>query len=167
MNQFGVNIERTRSHPISDAMSPTRAMTDAELHQLDGVIGQLYGNFTAKVAEGRKLGAEAAENLARGRVWSGTAAKASGLIDDVGGMARAIEIAREKAGIPAGEAHQLVSYSQAKFINALRSSISMGDADVLNTVASKLLGMPTRWMPALGHLLLRGGVMMLGPFIEL
>jgi hypothetical protein len=30
-----------------------------------------------------------------------------------------------------------------------------------------LLGMPTRWMPALGHLLLRGGVMMLGPFIEM
>ena len=167
MNQFGVNIERTRSHPISDAMSPTRAMTEAELHQLDGVIGHLYGNFTAKVAEGRKLDAEAAENLARGRVWSGTAAKASGLIDNVGGMARAIEIAREKAGIPAGEAHQLVSYSQARFISTLRSSLSMGDSDALGAVAAKLLGMPTRWMPALGQLLLRGGVMMLGPFIEL
>ena len=107
MNQFGVNIERTKSHPVSDALSPTRAMTEDELRQLDGVIGHLYGNFTGKVAEGRKLDAEATENLARGRVWSGVAAKASGLIDDVGGMARAVEIAREKAGIPAGEAHEL------------------------------------------------------------
>src|SRR5208282_4970993 len=45
MNQFGVNIERTKSHPVSDAMSPTRAMTEGEIRQLDGVLGQLYGNF--------------------------------------------------------------------------------------------------------------------------
>jgi protease-4 len=166
MNQFGVNIERTKSHPVSDAMSPTRAMTEAELRQLDDVIGHMYGNFTSKVAEGRKLDAEATENLARGRVWSGVAAKASGLIDDVGGMARAVEIARAKAGIPAGEAHELVSYSQARFINALRLSLNAGESDAIFSIAAKLIGMPARWMPALMHLALRGGVMMLGPFIE-
>jgi protease-4 len=166
MDHFGVNIERTRSDSISDALSPTRAMTEAELRQLDGVIGHLYGNFTAKVAEGRKLNLEAAENLARGRVWTGTAAKASGLIDDVGGMARAVEIAREKAGIPAGEPVELVSYSQARFITALRSSFNPGEAG-LTPLAAKLVGMPAGWMPALMHLLVRGGVMMLGPFLEL
>jgi protease-4 len=166
MNQFGVNIERTKSHPVSDAMSPTRAMTEGEIRQLDGVLGQLYGNFTGKVAEGRKLDAEATENLARGRVWSGTAAKASGLIDDVGGMARAVEIAREKAGIPAGELHELVSYSQARFINALKLSMNAGESEAISSLAGKLIGMPTRWMPALTHLLWRGGVVMLGPFIE-
>jgi protease-4 len=166
MNQFGVNLERTKSHPISDAMSLTRAMTESELHQLDGVIGHVYTNFTRKVAEGRKLDAEAAENLARGRVWSGTAAKAGGLIDDVGGMARAIEIAREKAGIPAGEPHELVSYSQTRFINALRLSMNQGESQAIFPIAAKLIGMPVRWMPALMHLVLRGGVMMLGPFIE-
>jgi protease IV len=166
MNQFGVNIERTKSHPVSDAMSPTRAMTEGEIRQLDGVLGQLYGNFTGKVAEGRKLDAEATENLARGRVWSGTAAKASGLIDDVGGMARAVEIAREKAGIPAGELHELVSYSQARFINALKLSMNAGESEAISSLAGKLIGMPARWMPALTHLLWRGGVVMLGPFIE-
>jgi protease IV len=166
MNQFGVNLERTKSHPMSDAMSPTRSMTDAELRQLDGVIGQLYGNFTAKVAQGRKLDAEATENLARGRVWSGTGAKAGGLIDDIGGMARAVEIAREKAGIPRGEAHELVSYSQARFINALKLSMNAGEAETILPIAAKMIGMPTRWMPALMRLVLRGGVMMLGPFIE-
>ncbi len=166
MNQFGINLERTKSHPISDAMSPTRAMTESELHQLDGVIGHVYTNFTRKVAEGRELDAEAAENMARGRVWSGTAAKAGGLIDDVGGMARAIEIAREKAGIPAGEAHELVSFSQTRFINTLRLSMNAGESQAIIPIAAKLIGMPVRWMPALMHLVLRGGVMMLGPFIE-
>jgi protease-4 len=166
MSQFGVNVERTKSHPVSDAMSPTRAMTEAEIRQLDGVLGQLYGNFTGKVAEGRKLDAEATENLARGRVWSGTAAKASGLIDDVGGMARAVEIAREKSGIPSGELHELVSYSQARFINALKLSMNAGESEAISSLAGKLIGMPSRWMPALTHLLWRGGVVMLGPFIE-
>ena len=104
--------------------------------------------------------------LARGRVWSGTAAKASGLIDDVGGMARAVEIAREKAGIPAGDAHELVSYSQARFINALKLSMNAGEVGRDLRLAAKLVGMPSRWMPALMHLLMRGGVVMLGPFIE-
>jgi len=166
MNQFGVNIERAKSHPMSDALSPTRAMTEDELHQLDDVIGHLYGNFTGKVAEGRKLDAAAAENLARGRVWSGTAAKAGGLIDEVGGMARAVEIAREKAGIAANEAHEIVSYSQARFMTALRQSMNAGEPEAIFSFVAKLIGMPTRWMPALMHLVLRGGVMMLGPFIE-
>ncbi|HLI78808.1 MAG TPA: signal peptide peptidase SppA [Candidatus Binataceae bacterium] len=165
MDQFGVRLESIKSHSVSDAMSATRPMSEAELHQLDGVIGHMYGNFTRKVAEGRKLDAEAAENLARGRVWSGTAAKAGGLIDDVGGMARAVEIAREKAGIPAGEPHHLVSYSQARFINTLRLSMNAGDSQAIFALAANLFGMPVRWMPGLMHLVLRGGVMMLGPFM--
>jgi protease IV len=166
MNQFGINIERTKSHPVADAMSPTRAMTEAEIRQLDGVLSHLYGNFTGKVAQGRKLDAEAAEKLARGRVWSGTAAKANGLIDEVGGMARAIEIAREKAGIPVGAAHELVSYSQARLMNALKLSINAGEADALAALAGTVIGMPARWMPAFTHLLMRGGVVMLSPFVE-
>lgn len=167
MDAAGVNIERTKSDPNSDAMSPTRAMTEPELHQLNDVIGQVYGNFTSKVAQGRKLDAEAAENLARGRVWSGIAAKEGGLIDDIGGLARAIEIAREKAGIPSGERHEVVSYSQARLFNALKLSLGSRESVFTVSIAAKMTGMPSRWMPALMHLLVRGGVMLLGPFIEL
>jgi hypothetical protein len=81
-------------------------------------------------------------------------------------MARAVEIAREKAGIPAGEAHELVSYSQARFINALRMSMFAGESEAIFSIAAKMIGIPARWMPAMMHLVLRGGVMMLGPFIE-
>ena len=167
MNRYGVNIERINSDPTSDAMALTRSMTEPELRQLNDVIGQLYGNFTGKVAEGRKLDAEATENLARGRVWSGTAAKAGGLIDDIGGLARAIEIAREKAGIAASEPHEIVSYSEARLLNALKLSLSAGESSPMHSIAAQILAMPSRWMPAMMHLLLRGGVMMIGPFIDL
>jgi protease-4 len=167
LGEAGVAIETAKSHPVSDAMSLNRSMSEAELEQLNSVIGQLYANFTAKVSEGRRLGAEATENLARGRIWSGAAAKAHGLIDQVGGMARAIEIAREKAGIPAHEPHEVISYSQARLITALRLSLSSRDSETVSAMAGHALGLPSRWLPALAQLLLRGGVMMITPFIEL
>lgn len=167
MHDYGVNLERINSDPVSDAMALTRSMNERELHQLNDVIGQLYGNFTRKVSEGRKLDAEATENLARGRVWSGTAAKAGGLIDDIGGLARAIEIAREKAGIAPSEPHEIISYSEARLLNALKLSLSAGESSPVFSMAGQALAMPSRWMPALMHLVLRGGVMMLGPFIDL
>lgn len=165
--ETGIAIETAKSHPVGDAFSLNRSMTDAELNQLNSVIGQLYSNFTSKVSEGRKLDAEATENLARGRIWSGAAAKSHGLVDAVGGLARAIEIAREKAGIPPQEPHEIVSYSQARLIAALRLSLSSGDAGAATAIAAGALGLPSRWLPALAQLLLRGGVMMLAPFIEL
>ena len=57
---------------------------EAEMQQLNEVIGELYSTFTAKVTQGRKLDPEATEQVARGRIWSGVAAKACGLIDELG-----------------------------------------------------------------------------------
>ena len=97
-------------------------MTEPELAQLNQVVGELYGNFTAKVAEGRKLDAEAAEAVARGRVWSGMAAKAHGLVDELGGLDRAVEIARDKAGIARWMTSRIGALSAAGMIAALSSS---------------------------------------------
>jgi protease-4 len=79
LRQIGVGIDVAKSDQISDALSLARPLTEAELTQLNQVVGELYANFTAKVAEGRKLDAGVTEEAARGRVWSGVAAKARGL----------------------------------------------------------------------------------------
>ena len=167
LNETGVSIEMTKSHPSSDAFSLTRAMTEAELHQLDEVIGQVYANFTRKVSEGRMLDAEAAENAARGRIWSGSAAKERGLVDELGGMSRAIEIAREKAHIPRGEPHHLVSFSESRLISMMRVAIGSNEGETIPTLLGRLVGIPTQWVPGLAQLLLRGGIMLLAPIIEL
>src|SRR6202030_2586433 len=55
LNELGVHFDFVKSAPISDAMSMARAMTEAELAQLNETVGHLYAAFTAKVAAGRKL----------------------------------------------------------------------------------------------------------------
>jgi protease-4 len=58
-----------------------------------------YEQFKQGVAEGRKLDIKKVEEIARGRVWTGSQAKEHGLVDEFGGMDRALALARELAGI--------------------------------------------------------------------
>ncbi len=60
-----------------------------------------YDNFIPKVASGRNKTTEEVNTLGQGRVWTGTQAKANGLIDEFGGLERAIDIAKELASLPA------------------------------------------------------------------
>ncbi|MGA8794279.1 signal peptide peptidase SppA, partial [Candidatus Binatus sp.] len=110
LSELGVHFDFVKSAPISDAMSMARAMTDGELAQLNETVGHLYSAFTAKVAQGRRLSPEQAEAVAKGRIWSGLAAKGCGLIDEVGGLSTAVAIARDRAHIAEHQRHQLVTY---------------------------------------------------------
>jgi protease-4 len=53
-----------------------------------------------KVADGRHLAVESVEQIARGRVWTGRDAAANGLVDEIGGLRAAADIARERGGLP-------------------------------------------------------------------
>jgi len=169
LSEMGVHFDFVKSAPISDAMSFARAMTDAELAQLNDTVGHLYSAFTAKVAEGRRLSPEQAEAVAKGRVWSGLAAKERGLVDEVGGLSTAIAIARNRAHIAADRRHQLVTYRSERRWLDLRSSSSEAELSTPWAIraAAATLGIPNRWAPTMLELLIRGGVMLLCPFIEL
>ncbi len=162
---LGVRFEYAKSAEISDALSIARAMTEPELAQLNEAVGRIYANFTAKVAQGRRLNAEQVESIARGRVWSGVAAKEHGLIDELGGLGRAVQLARELARIAPHERHELMAYAPERRWLGLplgwRPAAWGADA-----IASSV-GMPARWMPAMLELLARGGVMLLSPFLGL
>jgi protease-4 len=110
LERIGVNFDFVKTTEASDALSPARALSPSELEQLDQLMGNLYRNFTAKVAQGRHLSDAKTEEVAKGRIWSGLAAHGHGLVDDLGGFQRAIEIAREKAGLAIGEPHELVLF---------------------------------------------------------
>jgi protease-4 len=167
LEHLGVGIEAVKTDAIGDALSMARPLNGAELAQLNAVVGELYGNFTAKVAEGRKFDAAQAEEVARGRVWSGIAAKARGLIDELGGLARAVEIAREKAGLKPGEAHELVPYPAPSLISALNLSLTRSDLSArlswTYSLGADLTGIPERWLPAIMRLMARGGLILLSP----
>jgi len=163
--RLGVRLDFAKSAGVSDALSWSRAMSQAELAQLDRVLGEMYGNFTAKVAEGRKLDREQTEQLARGRVWSGVAAKTHGLVDSLGGLSRAIEVAREKAKLEPDEPHELVAYPPPHPLMRLTPSLgSRDEAPWVIAALARASGIPESWAPALIDLLEAGGGLLLCRF---
>ncbi|HVB83121.1 MAG TPA: signal peptide peptidase SppA [Candidatus Binataceae bacterium] len=161
---LGVAMEFVKSDEISDGLSMARALSPAELDQLDQVIGELYANFTAKVAQGRGLDSARTEAMARGRVWSGVAARRGGLVDELGGLDKAIEIARARAGINDGEGHELVLYPARGILAGIRTMAASARVPWSVALASETIGLPRRWAPATLGLLARGGALLLCPF---
>src|SRR5439155_22937439 len=66
-------------------------------------LERFYRGFVGRVARGRHLDEADVDSVAQGRVWTGEAARARGLVDALGGYDRAIAMARARAHIPAGE----------------------------------------------------------------
>jgi len=165
LRRIGVGIDVVKSDPISDALSPTRPLTEGELAQLNQVVGELYSSFTAKVAQGRKLDPAAAEQVARGRIWSGLAAKACGLVDELGGLARAVALARAKAGLRQDEEHELVLYPPPTLLSALNLTMARSEMPLAAVIAAQVLQLPQRWMPALVSLLTHTGGLFLCPWM--
>ncbi len=162
---MGVAMEFVKSDEISDGLSMARALSAIELGQLNNAVGELYGNFTAKVAQGRGLDPAQAEAMARGRVWSGVAAKRGGLVDELGGLDKAIEIARTRAGNQGRRAPRAGALPGAwnpcgnPNDGAPRRACREGMGLVAETI-----GLPRRWAPAMLGLLVRGGALLLCPF---
>ena len=67
----------------------------------EGAKNIYFNNFVPKVAAGRKKSAEDVNTIGQGRVWTGTQAKENGLIDEFGGLEKAIDIAKQLANLPA------------------------------------------------------------------
>ncbi|MGZ4603242.1 MAG: S49 family peptidase [Kineosporiaceae bacterium] len=82
-------------------MSSVRARySDGEWQRLQESLDRIYDDFTSKVALSRRLERDHVHEVARGRVWTGVDARDRGLVDELGGLRRAAEIARERAGLP-------------------------------------------------------------------
>lgn len=73
-----------------------------------------FTNFVPKVAKGRKMSEEKVNTIGQGRVWTGAQAKENGLIDEFGGLEKAIEIAKQLANLPADKDVRRVAYPEAR-----------------------------------------------------
>jgi len=96
----------------------------------DWIKTTYYQDFVPKVAKGRKKDAQSVDAVGQGRVWTGAQAKERGLVDDFGGLDKAIEVAKELAKIPAdkGVERVILPYPQT-FLQQLLS----GTQDNSNT----------------------------------
>ena len=99
---IGVSNEYTMRGKNAGIFRATEKWTPEERARMENQIGSVYhDSFIPKVAKGRNKTNEEANTLGQGRVWTGTQAKANGLIDEFGGLEKAIDIAKELANLPA------------------------------------------------------------------
>lgn len=96
------------------AYSSGQSFTPEQRAAFHDMLAEVYEDFTGKVADGRALDIERVREIARGRVWSGAQAMERGLVDEYGGLTRAVEIAKELADIKPETDVKLVRYPAAK-----------------------------------------------------
>lgn len=122
--------------PILGLGLPLRNLTSEERKLFENYINDAYGEFTKKVAEGRRTTVDKIEPYAQGRVWSGIDGKQNGLVDVLGGLNDAIEIARKKAGIKDNESFKVVEMPRPKFdFNlGLLSMLGIENSDIARNI---------------------------------
>mgnify|MGYP000300731054 CR=1 FL=1 len=89
--------------PLLNTVLPDRKFTNEERQTIENMIRGMYSEFVKKVANGRNKSEDEVEKVAQGRVWSGLDAIKIGLVDVLGGLGDAIEIAQKKANLKEGE----------------------------------------------------------------
>lgn len=106
--KMGITAERLTYGQKADLFTSWRGLTQEERDFLKKEILWVYDQFLSKVAEGRNLAKAEVDRIGRGRVWTGHQARKINLVDDIGGLAKAIELAKSLAGIPLQEEVRLV-----------------------------------------------------------
>lgn len=121
-NTLGITQDHVNTHANSNFMTSAGALTDFQKSVVQKSVDKGYLSFTTKAAAGRKMTLQRLQSLAGGRVWTGAQAKQIGLVDELGGLDKAIEIAASKAKLKPG-AYKVSVYPKAKsFVDELLSS---------------------------------------------
>ena len=129
--KLGANIESTSIGKNAEINSPARQYTAEELKKLQEHLQAFYDQFVEKVADARHSTPEKIDALAQGRVWTGRQAKQNGLVDQLGGLDRAIAVAKQQAKIAADSEVELVLFPPRKSFYELVSEQFGGSADSL------------------------------------
>ena len=119
-NKIGVTTSVVKTNKFSDFGNLMRPLNNDEKGLMQMMITRGYYLFVDRCAEGRNMTREQIEKVAEGRIWSGEMAKELGLVDELGGIDRALEIAVAKAGI---ENYSLKSYPEKEsfLVNIMKS----------------------------------------------
>lgn len=108
-NKLGVTFDAVKNTEYADFPNGVRTLTENERARMQAQVDNIYTIFKSRVAAGRSMGIEAVDSIAQGRVWTGTDAKAIGLVDGLGDLDRAITSAARKANI---KDYKVVTYPE-------------------------------------------------------
>jgi protease-4 len=106
-DKLGITFDEVKTHEHADWLLQTQEFTPSEEKAFQQYIDNFYETFITKAANGRDMEVDRMDELAQGRVWIGTDAHENGLVDELGGLEKALGLAAEKA--------EISEYKTAKF----------------------------------------------------
>ena len=134
-DKLGLHFDVVKTNNLADMGTFSRPFNHAEKEALQNYINKGYKLFVKRCADGRGMSVEAIEKIAEGRVWTGATAKELGLVDELGGLDKAIEIAAQKANI---ENYSLINYPDKN--NVFSALLEQGKDDYINSQMKEALG---------------------------
>ncbi len=172
-DKLGITKDSVSRGRFARIESDYESLTEPEREKLRQGIDSDYENFLGKVAASRKKPVSAIEPIAQGRVWLGDQAKANGLVDELGGIDRALEMIKAKAGIPGASEVNLVLYPPKRSVldllfssdafNSNSSTEANSEVDALLSAAG-LEPLRAAWHDASLRVWMRGGMLRMMPF---
>jgi protease IV len=157
-DRVGITTDSVALGARATMFAPTHPFSQDEWDRINSWLDAIYRDFTQKVAAGRRMPVERVHELARGRVWTGADAAANGLVDEIGGLHTAAEIARRRAGLPADA--PLRVYPRYTPLDQLRQP----DSSEARPAAADALWFGEGWGPA-WRLAARAGLPPYGPLM--
>ncbi len=120
-NKLGITFDGVKTGNFADLGDVTRPLTDAEKMILQKEVNRVYNDFTLRVSQGRKIPQATVDSLGQGRVWTGAQAIKLKLVDKLGHLKDAIDVAAKKAKL---KDYRLVAYPEQKtgFLSFLEKS---------------------------------------------
>jgi protease IV len=113
-NLLGISTDYVATSDNATLFSAQQDFTPAQQTYIERSMHETYDQFLKGVAAGRKMSPDEVDKIGKGRVWSGRQAKLIGLVDELGGTDRAIEVAKHLAHIPSSNSIRIVRLPEEK-----------------------------------------------------
>lgn len=134
-DKLGLHFDVIKTNQMSDFGSLNRPFSADERALMQNYIENGYKLFINRCAAGRKMSPQDIEKVAEGHVWTGRAALELGLVDELGGLARATEVAVERAGV---EHYTVLSYPEKE--GFLSGIMNVAPERYINSKAEQVFG---------------------------
>lgn len=122
--KIGLNFDMVKTNKHSEGISVVRPLSPEQRELLQLSVNRTYELFVKRCAEGRGMTADEIKAIAEGRVWTGTDALEIGLVDQLGGLADAVNVAAEVAGL---DSYAVAEYPEKEdFMTRLMNEMSGG-----------------------------------------
>jgi protease-4 len=110
-DKLGINYDYVKTGEFSDFGRIDRPLNSEEYLVIQNLVENIYDKFLTRVSQGRSIPKNLVDSIGQGRVWTGEQGMAKNLVDVMGGMEKAIEIAKWKANL---KDYRLVEYPEPK-----------------------------------------------------